>query len=353
MAVRRVGLDIGATEVRLAEVEFSSKSAAATGSGTLTAFATAQLPRGAVQAGEVVDVSSVGSAIKRAAASGGFSTKEVILGIGSAGVVVREIELPELPMAQMKTSLPFQVQEMLPMSPDEALLDFFPTAQRDGDSSKLLRGILVAAPKSIVAQHILAVENAGLRPVMVDLGAFALLRSQLTDEYRNKIVAFVDIGARVTTVIIAAGGMPRMVRILPNGGQDVTDAVATALKISTQEADEAKRNIGIGGQVSPEYQAVHDAVGATSKSLVDSIRNTFVYYSGNNPGEPIAHAVITGGGAHLPGMGQFIASSSRLSVSFGNAFARVQFGKKLQRDHLKGREAQVPMPIGLAFGEAS
>jgi type IV pilus assembly protein PilM len=353
VAVRRIGLDIGATEVRLAEVEFSNKGAAASGSGTLTSFATAPLPRGAVQAGEIVDVSAVGSAIKKAVSSASFSTKEVILGVGSAGVVVREIDLPELPMNQLKTSLPFQVQEMLPMSTDEALLDFFPTAQRDGESTKLLRGILVAAPKSVVSQHILAVENSGLRPVMVDLSAFALLRSQLTDEYRGKIVAFVDIGARVTTVIIATGGLPRMVRILPNGGQDVSDAVATALHISAQEADEVKRNVGIGTQVHPDYQAAQEAATATSKSLVDSIRNTFVYYSGNNPGEPIDHVVITGGGSHLPGLGQFIASSSRLSVSYGNSFARVQMGKKVQRDLLSGKEAQVPLPIGLAFGEVS
>lgn len=353
MAVRRLGLDIGATEVRLAEVEFTGKGSTATASGTLIGFATVPLPRGAVQAGEIVDVTAVGSAIKRAFASGGFSTKEVQLGVGSAGVVVREVDLPELPMSQMKTSLPFQVQEMLPMSSDEALLDFYPTAQRDGETTKLLRGILVAAPKSTVSQHILAVENAGLRPMMVDLNAFALLRAQLTEDYRGKVVAFVDIGARVTTVIIANSGMPRMVRILPNGGQDVTDAVATALHISAQEADDVKRNVGIGTQVHPDYQAAQEAVTATSKTLVDSIRNTFVYYSGNNPGEPISHAVITGGGSHLPGLGQFIASSSRLSVSYGNSFARVSIGKKVSKDLLNGREAQLPLPIGLAFGEAS
>lgn len=353
MAVRRLGLDIGATEVRLAEVEFSGKGSTARGTGTLVGFATSPLPNGAVQAGEIVDVTAVGSAIKRAVAVGGFSTKEVILGVGSAGVVVREVDLPELPMDQMKSSLPFQVQEMLPMSSNEALLDFFPTAQHEKDSSKLLRGILVAAPKSTVSQHILSVENGGLRPVMVDLSAFALMRAQLTDDYLGKIVAFVDIGARVTTVIIAASGMPRMVRILPNGGQDVTDAVATALHISSREADEVKRNVGIGTQVHPDYQAAQEALTITSKTLVDSIRNTFVYYSGNNPGAPIVQAVITGGGSHLPGLGQFIASSSRLSVSYGNAFSRISVGKKVPRELIGGREAQLPIPIGLAFGEVS
>ncbi|WP_062213722.1 type IV pilus assembly protein PilM [Demequina oxidasica] len=353
MAVRRIGLDIGATEVRVAEVEFSGKSTPATGSGTLIGFAAEKLPRGTVQAGEIVDVTAVGTAIKKAFAGSSFSSKEVHIGVGSAGVVVREIDLPELPMNQLRTSLPFQVQELLPMSTDEALLDFFPTAEREGESTKLLRGMLVAAPKATVSQHILAIENAGLRPVMVDLNAFALMRAQMTDELRSKIVAFVDIGARVTTVIIANGGMPRLVRILPNGGQDVTDAVATALRISAQEADDVKRNMSIGAQVHPDFQAGQDAVTATSRSLFDSIRNTFVYYSGNNPGEQIAQVVITGGGSHLPGLGQFIASSIRLSVSYGNSFARVTIGKKVPRELLTGREAQLPLPIGLAFGEAS
>lgn len=354
MAVKRLGLDIGATHVRLAEIEFSGKTTGPTSRGTLVAYAQQPVPPGAVQGGEVIDIGAVGGAIKAAAARAKVTSKDVTVGVGSANVVVREVELPALPMAQMRSSLPFQVQEMLPMSPDEAMLDFYPTAQRDGESGQLLRGILVAAPKTTVTQNLLAVENAGLRPKMVDLSAFALLRSQMTEEAAQRIVAFVDVGARITTVIIAQQGLPRMARILPSGGQDVTDAVASATHSDAQRSEELKRRLGFGQTLAgSEYEHAQEALGQSVRSLVESIRNTFVFYASNNPGSAIDSVVICGGGALLNGVGQYLASATRLPVSFGNPLARVAVGKKADASGLQGNEAQASIAIGLAFGEVS
>ena len=351
VATRRIGLDIGATGVRIAEVEFTNKGSSTGAKGVLTAFAHQPLPRGAVQAGEVVDVAVVGTAIRQAFAAGGFAGKEVIVGTGAPNCVVREIDLPSMPMAQLRSSLPFQVQELLPMSTSEAMLDFFPTSEIDGDGTNLLRGIMVAAPKSIVAQNLLAVENAGLRPVMVDLGGFALLRSQLDGDAGQKTTAFVDIGSRITTVMIAHQGTPRMVRILPSGGQEMTDAVASAMGVDTQSAEEIKSSMGLSASVGPDYAPAQEALGQSARSLVESIRNTFVFYSSNNPGDPIEHVVITGGGALLNGLGQYLASASRVPVSFGNAFRRVTVGKKVKPDQLRGNEIRGAITVGLAFGE--
>lgn len=353
MAIKKLGVDIGDTHVRVAEVEFSNKGAAARGRGTLTAYAQVQLPRGAVQAGEVVDVSIVGGAIKQAAHTAGVTVKEAHVGVGSANVVVREIELPSLPMAQLRSSLPFHVQETLPMSVDEVLLDFYPTGEKELETSKVLRGIMVAAPKSTVTQNLLAIEAAGLRPKMVDLGGFALLRSQLSDESMSGVVVLVDIGARLTTVVITSNGMPRLVRTLPQGGQDLTDAVAGALQIGVVEAEEVKIQMGLGGRAAPGLEAAQEPLSQSARALIEGIRNTFVYFASSNPGEAPTHVVITGGGSLLNGLGQYLASATRLPVRYGNAFARVSLGKKVRPEAVQGLEVRAATPIGLAFGEAS
>ncbi|BDZ60962.1 cell division protein FtsA [Demequina sediminis] len=353
MAIKRVGVDIGGTHVRVAEVEFSGKGAAARGRGTLTGYAEVPLPRGAVQAGEVVDVSGVGNAIRQAAQDAVISVKDAHVGVGSANVVVREIELPALPMPQLKSSLPFHVQETLPMSVDEVLLDFYPTGEKELESSKVVRGIMVAAPKSTVTQNLLAVEAAGLRPKMVDLAGFALLRSQYTEDVMAGGVAFVDIGARLTTVVITSHGVPRLVRTLPQGGQDLTDAVAGSLQISAVEAEEVKIQMGLGGRAVPGREAAIDPLAQSARALVEGVRNTFVYFASSNPGEAPAHVVMTGGGSLLNGLGQYLASATRLPVRYGNAFARVALGKKVRPEVVQGLEVRAAVPIGLAFGEAS
>ncbi|MDO8120538.1 type IV pilus assembly protein PilM [Isoptericola sp. b490] len=341
-----IGLDIGATCVRAAEVSKSS----ANGSATLTRYAEVPLPLGTVRDGEVEDAATVSAAIRQLWSVGKFATRDVNIGVGNQRVIVRELDLPWLPLAQLKQSLPFQVGELLPMPADEALLDFLPTAEVDGPQGRMLHGMLVAATRDTVRANILAVESAGLRPQMVDLSSFALLRALIGGEAATKTVAVVEIGAQITQVVVVASGAPRFVRILPFGGNHTTEAVARELSVSFQEAEDLKRKVGLGMEVPGELQAVGNAVLETARPLVESIRNTFVYYASNNPGAAVDLVVLAGGGAMLPGLGQYLASASRIPVSVGDALSTVRRGKHLVLgDH--GRVAAVP--VGLAKAVAA
>ncbi|WP_163274687.1 type IV pilus assembly protein PilM [Cellulomonas iranensis] len=350
---RVIGLDIGTTAVRAVEVEFGSGGPAGTVSPTLLHAAVAPLPPGAVREGEVVDPRVVSDAIRGMWSRGGFSSKDVVIGVGNQRVVVRELELPWMPAHQLKASLPFQVQELLPVASSEALLDFHVTGESQGDAGRRVHGMLVAAQRDTVAANVLAVEGAGLRPVMVDLNGFALLRALCRGEYAEHVVAFVDIGARLTNVVVADHGTPKLVRVLPSGGQNITDAVAAALQVSQPEADQVKRALGLGFSPPPGHEAAAEAIVEATRTLVESIRNTFVYYASNHPGRAIESLVVTGGGAHLSGLGQFLSSSTRLPAGLGDPVAGFRLGKNLDRTVVQGAESTVALPVGLAYGVAA
>ena len=351
---RVIGLDIGTTAVRAAQLEFGNGGPAGRGQPTLTGYGEVPLPPGAVRDGEVSDKALVSHALKELWSQAKFASKDVAIGVGNQRVVVRELSLPAMPMPQIRASLPFQVQELLPMSTDEALLDFFPTDEYDGDQGRAVHGLLVAAVRDTVSANVLAVEAAGLRPVLVDLNAFALLRGLARGELAQRTVALVDIGARVTNVTIVAHGVPRFVRILAQGGQDGTDAVARATGVSVAEAEALKRQIGVGFAVTPELQDASEALTEVSRSLVETVRNTFVYYSGNNPGAGIDMAVLVGGGAHLPGLGQVLSNSSRIPVTLGDPLATVTVAKSAGgREAFAGHESLMALSMGLAYGVAA
>jgi len=345
VAERVIGVDIGSTEIRAAEVETRGK-----GEKHLVSFASVPLPAGAVSDGEVMEVQTVAGALKQLWQAGGFSHKSVVMGTGNARTTVREMEVPSLPMDQLRSSLPFQVSEILPMSTEEALLDFYPTGERTVDGASYLRGIVVAVAKASVSNTVMAAESAGLRPVAIDLVGFALLRSLLTPGTQQPTVALVDIGARITTVVIVEAGQPRLVRVLPSGGSDVTDALTSALQIPLAEAEQAKRAVGLNGDVPPQHIPVRDAVMQSSRQLIEGIRNTFVYFQGGNPGAPIQHILLSGGGSHMVGLGQYLASASRLPVSYANSLVAVKPSKKAAAA-VQGRESLTGVAIGLAMGE--
>lgn len=352
-STRVIGLDIGSSAVRAAELEFGSGARSGKAAPTLLRFGEVPLPLGAVRDGEVVQAETVSSALRQLWQQTKFESKEVVLGVGNQRVLVRDLDLPWMPLAQLKASLPFQVAEMLPMSADDALLDYYPVAELDGPHGRMVHGMLVAAQRDTVTANVLAVEGAGLSPLMVDLNGFALLRALAHGDVARATVALVDIGATVTTVVVATNGLPRLVRSLPSGGQNVTNAVAGALSIATAEAERLKRELGIGFAAPPEQAPAAEAVGTVVRALVEAIRNTFVYYSGNNPGAGIDGVVLSGGGSHLPGLGQYLSSASRLPVNLGDPVAPLRAGKGLNRATFTGRESLLALPIGLAYGVAA
>ncbi|WP_421733818.1 type IV pilus assembly protein PilM [Cellulomonas sp.] len=351
---RVIGLDIGTTAVRAAQLDFGSGGPSSSNQPTLVRYGEVPIPIGAVRDGEVTDQLVVSNAIRELWAKVKFESKDVVIGVGNQRVVVRELSVPAMPLPQIRTSLPFQVQEMLPMATDEALLDFFPTSEGAGESGPVVNGLLVAAVRDTVSANVLAVESAGLRPTMVDLNGFALLRGMIRGENVGRTIALVDIGARVTDVVVVAQGLPRFVRTLPLGGQDATDGIARSMNVSGTEAESLKRQIGIGFSVPADLADAAEALSDVCRHLIEAIRNTFVYFASNNPSASIDLVIMTGGGAHLPGLGQYLSSASRLPVTLGNPLEAVQVARTAGgREAFAGHESLMALSMGLAYGVAA
>ncbi len=77
MAGKVVGLDIGTSGVRAAELSLGK------GSATLERFGQVALPPGAVRDGEVVDTDAVAAAIKQLWSQAKFSSKKVVVGVAN------------------------------------------------------------------------------------------------------------------------------------------------------------------------------------------------------------------------------------------------------------------------------
>lgn len=347
MATSVIGLDIGTTRVRAVEIQPGR------GAPTVLRYGEVPLPLGAVRDGEVAAPEVVVPALKQLWTHARFGHRNVVMGVGNQRVMVRSLSLPWMPIEQIRASLPYQVQDTLPVAVEDALLDFYPTGQAEGPTGRTVQGLLVAATRDTVQANLLAVESAGLRPVVVDLNAFALVRAHLAGGVGNRVAALIDIGAASTNVIVVARGVPRLVRTLATGGQSVSEAVAASMNIAVAEADNIKRQVGVGFSAPGELEAAADVINHVSQSMVESIRNTLAYYSSNNPGEQIELAILTGGGAYLNGLGQYIASVTRLPVAMGDVLGSLTIGRSASLAPYQGVEATLAVPLGLAMAVAA
>ncbi|PPK96001.1 type IV pilus assembly protein PilM [Kineococcus xinjiangensis] len=339
-----IGLDIGTSGVRAAELSYGKHGI------TLEKFGQVALAEGAVQDGEVIDVPLVVDALKTLWKGSGFKGKDVALGVSNQRVVVRQVDLPWLPPAEFKAALPLQVQGLLPMPVADSVLDFHATEELNEGGQRTLRGLLVAASRAMVMSNVRAVQAARLRPKSVDLTPFAVLRSVGRPHSDVAVEALIDIGARVSNLVVHAAGVPRFVRVLLMGGQDVTDAIAERLGMPGALAEGIKRQ-AVEDVEQRDLELAWHSIDVSIDVLVDEIRSSIAYYSASNPMFPAERIVLTGGGSLLDGVADRLAEVTRLEVVAGDPISPLHIGRTgLDEDQLRHVQPLAAVPVGLALG---
>lgn len=376
MAKRFVGLDIGTHAVRAAEIQVGRD-----GSTTLIKFGQVALPPGVVEGGEVADPGIVGDALKRLWKQAKFSTKKVALGVGNQRVVVRPAEMPAMEHDELRTAIEFQADELIPLPLAEVVLDYQVletfVAEDDREMSRVL---VVAAQRDMVQSLLAAVQSAGLKPTMIDIVPFALVRGAASPSALDALAeiphegnsdeddsesspfavesdaldacgeAIVSIGAGVTTVVVHEFGIPRFIRILTQGGLSITEAIRDELDITLDEAEGLKRQVVDGHTDSDEQQAAFRAMSARLGSLLDEIQGSLEYHVAQSEAGPLERIVVTGGGSRIPGLEDRLNALLGVEVVRADPLATLKLGKTgLSPEQLEDAQDFLAVPVGLAL----
>ncbi|HWH26357.1 MAG TPA: type IV pilus assembly protein PilM [Pseudolysinimonas sp.] len=342
---RVVGLDIGNGVLRGAEVKDPARARP-----TLVKYHEVKIPQGAVSRGEVVDREAVVAGLRQLWEQAKFSTKDVVLGMGNHRILARDHVVRADSIDRIREQLPFQVQDLLPVPVADALLDFYPVATEQTEQGPMIRGLLVAAIREAVLGNVDAVEAAGLHVAEVDLIPFALTRL-LLGNHKSGMTALVDVGASTTYVVLAENGVPHFMRVIPTGGQDVTEALVAKHDISFDEAERVKRAVGVTGRaVAPEVQPLAATILSSTTDLLASVRNTISYFVGSRPGVAVQGIVFSGGGSELPGIREAFAELTHLPVTDADPSWSIIVAKSARTEDGVGWRDSQSVAVGLAVG---
>jgi type IV pilus assembly protein PilM len=258
-------------------------------------------------------------------------------------------------ITRIRESLPYQVQDHLPVPVEEALLDFYPISEAMSDTGPVVNGLLVAAIKEAVLGNVRAVELAGLTTSGVDLVPFALSRLLLgtaaSEAAGVTTEAVVEIGATATTVVIATRGVPQFLRIIPSGGEETTEALRLRLEIERDEAESLKRSVGLTTWVEdPGRMPAKNIINEVTSDLLGSIRNTIAYVAHTRPDAPIQRIQLCGGGSFLRGLPDALAELTRLPVVPVDVLSTFATARTVDAAVLGARQAEFTVALGLAVG---
>lgn len=339
-----IGLDIGATAIRAAVL--APGTVGGRPSVTPHGFGSVALPEGAVANGAVREPAIVTAALRSLWREHKFESRNVILGITHPQITVREVTMPDLPPAQLRDALPFQAKDIVALPLDQAVLDFTPLG-RTGPDNDLLDGLLIAAPREPISVAVNAVEAAGLKVARVDLASFATLRACADVDVATGAV--IDLGAHVTNVVIHSDGVPRLVRSVMRGGQELTEKLAQRIDRPRDEAEWLKCSVGLTG----EDAEVSEALREYMRPLLGEIRSSIHLFGTMHGGRVPERIALTGGGAGLRGLAEALEKAVGIQVAVGDALLHVnnRYTRRSGAD-VDSRDATA-VAVGLAMGAAA
>ncbi len=330
-------LDIGTTAVRVVQLGGSN------GSWSLMKFGSAPVDIRISASDAPGDQQKLGEVIMTVVGQSGIRAKNVVLGIPSDKTFSTVIELPEMPSGELATTIKYQAEQYIPMSLDEAKIDWALLGKSVNDATK--NEILLASVNSSFSESRLdLVEGLGFNVVAIEPDSIAMTRALLPPQSQGAQI-IVEIGDFATDVVVVYGGTPRLIRSLPTGMESFTKATAQNLNVAHAQAQQFITKFGLlpdklEGQVLRSLQANVDQFAA-------EIEKSVKFFKTKYPTVEISDMVVSNYGVTIPGLSAYLAEKTALKVAAGNPWQRVKVSSNDQVA-LQGVSSQFAVAVGLA-----
>jgi type IV pilus assembly protein PilM len=215
--------------------------------------------------------------------------------------------------------------------------------------------LLVAARKELVTEYQSLIQQAGLRPVVVDVDAFAVANMfELAYDAEETSVALINVGASNVNIHIVRDGISMFTRDIGMGGRQFTEELQRTLNISYEDAELMK--VGDPEQddravVPEEIEQVMNSVGET---LATEIQRSLDFYVSTAADGGLSRIYLSGGGARTPGLARAISRQTSLPCEVVDPFRRIQIDERAFKEgYLEDVAPQVAVVIGLAMRTAA
>ena len=280
-----VGLDIGSSCIKAVELTREKYDRVITG------YAQIDVPNEAARQEAIAE-------LMRAAK---FRSKRVATAVSGKNVIFRYISMAEMSEDKLLQAVRLEADKYIPFDVSEVELD----AQKigagvDAAGKPDMKVLLIAAKKSIVADHARILTELGLQPISVGVDGFALGNAwELGDQVNpgiqdpGRTVSLIDIGATKSSINILRDNISCFAREVPMGGQDLTNAIARRLGVEPAQAEAMKRDPG------EQLSIVQEATSQVLEDLGNEINLSFDFFENQFDGE-VQEVWLTGGSALLP-----------------------------------------------------
>lgn len=280
------------------------------------------------------------------------TAKEVALTIPVFSSFVSVIEMPAMAEKELARAVEFEARRYVPIPLGEVVLDWEAVESgmiKDGVSPKTFKGIrviLIAVPREVVNKYIKIAESLDLRISALELESFSLARSLMV--YDKSPTCILDIGARATSFTIVDRGVVQMSHSLDVAGAEMTQALATGLKIAPTRAEEFKIAYGLDHKEDREKRiGLQEFLSIPLDKIIGEIEKMVSSYQIKTE-RNIEKLILNGGSAQMAGFKEHIEQKMNLKAFIATPWTRIIYPPVLQ-ETLRKIGPQFSVAIGAAM----
>lgn len=338
-----VGLSIGTSSIKIVELKRAGNA------WRLLHFGVAQLPDEVVVNREIVNPIAVTDAMRTLASQIKLKTKNVCTSLSGTSMIIKRMQLDVPNIKELQDQVFWEAEQYLPFDVSEVVMDYQLLSRSKDSKADVL---LIAVKKSTLESYMQTVEDAGLKPSVVDADYFAL-QNLFEANYPaspSEAVALIDIGASSLKLVIVQNGIPIFTKDSALGGRNLTAEIQRHLNLPFADAEALK----LSGPGAAVPQEVLDLTQVANENFATEIKRSLDFYDASSTGAPVGYVLLSGGAAKQNGLSKMVEDISGKPTQIINPFNSVTYDPAIfTPDYIAQIGAIAAVPIGLAIRAGS
>jgi len=344
--VTTVGLDIGNHSIKLVKIRHGKDGP------FLEATGVQELPSGTIDGSEIKEKEVLSDAIRTVVDQCDPSIIEVVISMSGHGIITDTCTFTIDPNENAEEFILWEAGQRSPFDVDDITLDYRILHRETGTNQ--VEVLLVAAKNRIMYEYLDLLYDTGLKPIIVDVDAFALNNAyslEVDAAMETGVVMLLNIGHDLTNVTFVKDGVYHSTRDISTAGGFFAKTIQRNLGIGTDEAIALLKG---RSQVETDPAAVTQAIEYAAEELSSGIDLAFSYLRSSEKIETIERIVISGGGAYIHNIIPLLQQRHDVTVRPANPLAHLKYNPDLfQATNPSKISALLTVAIGLALRQVS
>lgn len=338
----KIGLDIGYSSIKAVVLSHKENPPRLASLGHISS------PQPGIVSESDLDLQVVSSAIKNLIEEINPQTRDVVIALPEQKIFTRVVyDLPYLTDDELAQAIRYAAEEFVPMPIPEVNLYYqviFRSPKKEMNSRTVV--FVIAAPKVTIDKYIKVVQMADLKVVAIETEVIAAARALISFNSYSPTTLLIQMGATNTDYAIVSDGLILLTRSIATGGAALTRSIAQSFNFEIVQAEEYKKVYGL------LEDQLEGKLFKTLKPIIEVIANeakrVILAHETQNRQRPVKRVVLTGGGAHLPGLVSFFTNFLGLEVQEADPWAAINVDPAM-KNKLSGEAAFYSVAVGLAM----